>query len=117
MPKQQELQILKEEGYIVALIKPQFECEPGETKKGIVRESSEHVRILKKTFDALYLTGIEIIGVTFSPIKGPKGNIEFLIYYRVPSGQFSDKPDFQIESLVASAHDSLNGVSDEDSDA
>ena len=68
-------------GWCVALIKPQFEVEAKHLKKGIVRDAEVHQQVVDKmiNFVQLNLAGVEVMGVTESPIHGPKGNIEFLL--------------------------------------
>ena len=68
---------------IIALIKPQFEVGKGKVGKGgVVRSSDEHARVIGEVRDSAAATGYETIGVTVSPLLGPKGNKEFLIYLR-----------------------------------
>ena len=75
--------ILKKDGYIVALIKPQFEAGREKVgKKGVVREKSTHIEVIKMISDFSVENGFEILGLDFSPIKGPEGNIEYLIHLR-----------------------------------
>jgi 23S rRNA (cytidine1920-2'-O)/16S rRNA (cytidine1409-2'-O)-methyltransferase len=64
----------------VYLVKPQFEAQPGEHKKGVVRTREHHCDILMRTGEALMGQGISIMGITWSPVTGPKGNIEFLFH-------------------------------------
>ena len=74
------LSLLAKNSIIISLIKPQFESKRNELKKGVIRDSLVHTRIcndIKKWF--ISECGCEFIGITKSPIKGPKGNIEFLI--------------------------------------
>ncbi|MDC6448168.1 TlyA family RNA methyltransferase [Alphaproteobacteria bacterium] len=74
------LSLLDNENKIVALIKPQFEVKINELKKGIVRDKKIHERVcneIKYWFESE--CGCKVEGITESPIKGPKGNIEFLI--------------------------------------
>ena len=74
---------LKEDGEIVALIKPQFEAGREKVgKKGVVREKSTHHEVIEKV--ALYAQsiGFKILNIDFSPIKGPEGNIEYLIHLK-----------------------------------
>ena len=70
----------------VALIKPQFEAKDDELTKGIVTDPKIHTEILHRTIENLILQGIAIHGIDHSPIKGPKGNIEFLLHYYTGSG-------------------------------
>lgn len=64
----------------VLLIKPQFEAESHQHKKGVVKNKYHHKDILIKVIEALQSLDIKINGITYSPMKGPKGNIEFLLH-------------------------------------
>ena len=73
--------LLKEGGQMVCLIKPQFEAGKDKVgKKGVVREDSVHKEVIEKVLDFANLTGFEVLGLTYSPIKGPEGNIEYLVH-------------------------------------
>ena len=72
--------LLRDGGQMVCLIKPQFEAGREKVgKKGVVREKSTHKEVLLKIIDFAFEIGLNIIGIDFSPIKGPEGNIEYLI--------------------------------------
>ena len=74
------LNLLKNKSTIIALIKPQFESKKNESKKGVVRDSQIHERICNETKDWFESDcGFKVLSIIESPIKGPKGNIEFLI--------------------------------------
>ncbi|MBQ7425607.1 MAG: TlyA family RNA methyltransferase [Lachnospiraceae bacterium] len=73
--------LLTDGGRMVCLIKPQFEAGRDKVgKKGVVREAKVHLEVVKRIFDYCYIAGFKVIGLDFSPIKGPEGNIEYLIY-------------------------------------
>lgn len=73
--------LLKDGGYMVCLIKPQFEAGRDKVgKKGVVRESAVHREVISKIIDFADYVGFSIINLDFSPIKGPEGNIEYLVY-------------------------------------
>ena len=73
--------LLKEGGRMVCLIKPQFEAGRDKVgKKGVVREPAVHREVIAKVLDFASLTGFGIEGLTYSPVKGPEGNIEYLVY-------------------------------------
>ncbi len=73
--------LLKEKGQMVCLIKPQFEAGKDKVgKKGVVREPEIHSEVIEKVVTYADMIGFEVKGLTFSPIKGPEGNIEYLIY-------------------------------------
>lgn len=72
---------LKDNCEMVALIKPQFEAGLGEvSKKGVVTDNLTHLKVIKRIIEFSRNLGFSIKGLSKSPIKGPKGNIEFLIY-------------------------------------
>ncbi|HJA67509.1 TlyA family rRNA (cytidine-2'-O)-methyltransferase [Lachnoclostridium sp. An169] len=74
---------LKDDGEIVALIKPQFEAGREKVgKKGVVREKSTHVEVIEKVADYAVSIGFLVLALDFSPIRGPEGNIEYLIHLR-----------------------------------
>jgi 23S rRNA (cytidine1920-2'-O)/16S rRNA (cytidine1409-2'-O)-methyltransferase len=72
--------LIKPEGDIIALIKPQFEAGKEFVRKGIVRDPEIHRAVIRNISDWAIKEGLTIKGLTFSPIKGPSGNIEFLIW-------------------------------------
>jgi 23S rRNA (cytidine1920-2'-O)/16S rRNA (cytidine1409-2'-O)-methyltransferase len=75
--------LLKDGGQMVCLIKPQFEAGKEKVgKKGVVREKSVHEEVIHKIMDYADLVGFDILHLDFSPIKGPEGNIEYLIHIR-----------------------------------
>ncbi|MEJ5227228.1 TlyA family RNA methyltransferase [Thermodesulfovibrio sp.] len=75
------LEFLKPSGEIVALIKPQFEVGKGEVEKGgIVRSEEKRTKAVENIKDSFESLSLKVIGVVESPIKGQKGNIEYLIY-------------------------------------
>ena len=79
--------LLKEGAPMVCLIKPQFEAGRGNVgKKGIVREPSVHMEVIERVFGFTLADGYEILGLDYSPIKGSKGNIEYLMYIRKSGG-------------------------------
>lgn len=101
--------LLDENGEMVFLIKPQFEIGKNNgLKKGIVKDAHNHLMILKEIVTIVEVMGFAWVDLTFSPIKGPKGNIEFLAY--VKKG-FSDKSKHydteRLKEIVKSAHSQL----------
>lgn len=71
--------LLKDNGLIIALIKPQFELSPREVKKGVVRDPKLHFKVVNEIWEFAKNLGFEPLGVVESPILGAKGNKEFLI--------------------------------------
>lgn len=75
--------LLKDDGEMVCLIKPQFEAGKEKVgKKGVVKEPAVHEEVIRKVVDFADLLGFEILHLDFSPIKGPEGNIEYLVHLR-----------------------------------
>ncbi len=80
--------LLRPDGQVVALIKPQFEAGKGEVgKKGVVRDPEKHQQIIKKIRQAGKENGFVVLGDTESPILGPEGNREFLLHMEKPRGK------------------------------
>lgn len=76
-------ELLLPEGEMVCLIKPQFEAGREKVgKKGVVREPKIHQEVICRVIDFAYYIGFDVMRLDFSPIKGPEGNIEYLIYLR-----------------------------------
>ncbi len=74
---------LREDGEIVALIKPQFEAGREKVgKKGVVREIGTHYEVLQKILEYADAHGFEVRNLDYSPIKGPEGNIEYLVHLK-----------------------------------
>lgn len=80
--------ILKKNGYVMALIKPQFEAGRDEVgKNGIVREFKTHIKVIEKVIAYANENGFSLKGLTYSPITGGEGNIEFLAYFCLDHGE------------------------------
>ena len=74
---------LKEDGQVVCLIKPQFEAGREKVgKKGVVRDPKVHEEVIEKICDFASTNGFELLHLDYSPIKGPEGNIEYLLHMR-----------------------------------
>ena len=100
---------LKEDGQIVALIKPQFEAGREKVgKKGVVREKSTHHEVIELVLSYATSIGFEILNLDFSPIKGPEGNIEYLVHLQKSDkvGTLADM-DINWEQIVENAFDTL----------
>lgn len=98
-------QLLNEHGRIACLIKPQFEAGKGKVgKKGVVREPEIHLDVLNAFVENAHEAGFHVYNLTFSPIKGPEGNIEFLGYI----GKDREDADIDTAALVAEAHGALD---------
>jgi 23S rRNA (cytidine1920-2'-O)/16S rRNA (cytidine1409-2'-O)-methyltransferase len=85
------IRLIKESGEIIALIKPQFEVGRGEVGKGgVVRDAGKHQEVIASVRSLAESLGLEVKGLAESPILGPKGNREFLIYLKKRQGQRED---------------------------
>ncbi|MDF7637010.1 TlyA family RNA methyltransferase [Leuconostocaceae bacterium ESL0958] len=105
--------ILANEGQVAALIKPQFEA--GRTavgKHGIVKDPAVHQTVLTTVLEMAVATGFAVDGLTFSPIKGGHGNIEFLACFRKTDSPAIDQ-QVDIAAVVAAANAQLNQGSDQ----
>lgn len=102
------LELLSDSGEVVALIKPQFEAGREKVgKKGVVREESTHIEVINKIVDFLNSQELTIKGLDYSPIKGPEGNIEYLIYFTKEKAQSKFSTDKIIE-VVRASHKGLD---------
>jgi 23S rRNA (cytidine1920-2'-O)/16S rRNA (cytidine1409-2'-O)-methyltransferase len=104
--------LLKEEGEVVCLVKPQFEAGREKVgKKGVVREKSVHKEVIIKVIDYAKSIGFTVLNLDYSPIKGPEGNIEYLLYLKKP-GESCDLEDLAgealIDEVVEKSHNTLN---------
>ena len=101
--------LLREQGQIVCLIKPQFEAGREKVgKKGVVRDPEVHREVIKKITDFASEAGFALLNLEYSPIKGPEGNIEYLLHIRKnPEGTLEELPA-DIQRTVALAHGELD---------
>ncbi|WP_404802385.1 TlyA family RNA methyltransferase [Bacillus shivajii] len=98
-------QLLKKDGQVSALVKPQFEAGRDEVgKKGIVRDSKVHVKVLEDMIRFATDIGFHVEGLTFSPIKGGEGNIEFLLHLSLSETTDKGRRDFNVEEIVRLGH-------------
>jgi 23S rRNA (cytidine1920-2'-O)/16S rRNA (cytidine1409-2'-O)-methyltransferase len=99
--------LLKTNGSAVCLIKPQFEAgKENVGKKGVVREKSVHIAVIQKIIGLLEENKFSLLGLDFSPVKGPEGNIEYLCYIR-KEDDFKIG-DFSAEEVVEKSYQALN---------
>ncbi|MBQ6825059.1 MAG: TlyA family RNA methyltransferase [Clostridia bacterium] len=101
-------ELLKKNGRAVCLIKPQFEAgKENVGKKGVVREKSVHIDVVNKILDLSIKDGFSVLGLDFSPVKGPEGNIEYLCYL-----EKTETPEILTESdaisVVEASYNKLN---------
>ena len=104
-------QFLKQGGEVLALVKPQFEAgKENVGKNGIVRDPKTHQDVIVSILSFAQTIGFELIGLSYSPITGGEGNIEFLLHARKSAGSLQDlDPTWQtrIDQVVADAHQHL----------
>lgn len=101
-------ELLSENGEAVCLIKPQFEAgKENVGKNGVVRDKNIHISVVDMIVDFCLNNGFDVLGLSFSPIKGPQGNIEYLIHIRK-----SENPklltDITAEKVVLDSHTELD---------
>lgn len=102
--------LLTEDGEIVCLIKPQFEAGREKVgKKGVVRDQNVHIEVIRMVMEYASSIGFVLCGLEFSPIKGPEGNIEYLLHLsRNPDRQAGE---IDVETVVKASHSTLDKAS------
>lgn len=104
--------LLKTGGQMVCLIKPQFEAGREKVgKKGVVRERSVHREVIAKIMDFADLVQFEVLGLTWSPIKGPEGNIEYLIFLQKKDCTDIPETEQEAEALLKKVQEEGTGIS------
>ncbi len=102
--------ILHDKAQMVCLIKPQFEAGKEKVgKKGVVRDPQVHREVVEQAIGYAYSNGFELLDLSFSPIRGPEGNIEYLMHLVLNKNDISSEnnaiiPSEKIESIVNEAH-------------
>ena len=105
-------ELLEERGQVVALVKPQFEAGREKVgKKGVVRDKKVHLEVVERIMEYALEIGFSVLDLSYSPIKGPEGNIEYLLYLeRASESQaFPDEYRDLAASVVEAAHGELDG--------
>jgi 23S rRNA (cytidine1920-2'-O)/16S rRNA (cytidine1409-2'-O)-methyltransferase len=102
-------ELLTDNGQIVCLIKPQFEAGREKVgKHGVVRDSAVHLEVIEKVVEFAISIGFEALNLEFSPVKGPEGNIEYLLHLlKHTEGIYTETP-FDAAAVVAKAHETLD---------
>lgn len=102
--------LLRDNGEMVCLIKPQFEAGKDKVgKKGVVRDALVHKEVIEKVIGFALETGFSILNLEYSPIKGPEGNIEYLVHIRKePEVSDSKMMCADIHAVVEAAHGELD---------
>ena len=100
--------LLTDNGRIVCLIKPQFEAgRENVGKKGVVRDKNVHREVIDKVIEYAKSIGLGIINLDFSPVKGPEGNIEYLVHLK-KSQEGENSAEVNAEAVVEAAHGELD---------
>jgi 23S rRNA (cytidine1920-2'-O)/16S rRNA (cytidine1409-2'-O)-methyltransferase len=101
-------QLMSENGEGVCLIKPQFEAgRENVGKNGVVRDKNVHIAVVDMIIDFCLNNGFDVLGLDYSPIKGPQGNIEYLIYIK-KSDNPQMKTDIKASQVVEDSHAQLD---------
>jgi 23S rRNA (cytidine1920-2'-O)/16S rRNA (cytidine1409-2'-O)-methyltransferase len=95
--------LLKPDGKVVCLVKPQFEAGRSKVgKKGVVRDPKVHEEVIDSIIAFAEGLGFSVADLSFSPITGPEGNIEYLLY--LINGDIEKKTEINVSDVVNSAH-------------
>lgn len=102
------INLLSDDGEVVALIKPQFEAGKEKVgKKGVVRDINVHKEVVMSIVEHLQKENLNVISLSYSPIKGPEGNIEYLVYFSKDKNKESSFNIEDVEKVVNESHDLL----------
>ena len=102
-------ELLKEQGQVVCLIKPQFEAGREKVgKKGVVRDPAVHREVIEKFTSFASEMGFALLNLEYSPIKGPEGNIEYLLYLQKKQDGLPQDGNIDINATVDQAHAELD---------
>lgn len=100
--------LLGDKGEVVALIKPQFEAGRDKVgKKGVVRDKEVHLEVINTIINFLLENEFNVLGLSYSPIKGPEGNREYLVYFTKDKEREGNFELSQIEDIVNESHSQL----------
>lgn len=99
--------VLDEQGQVACLIKPQFEAGREKVgKKGVVRDPAVHLEVLEQFLVHVKESAFTVLGLSYSPIKGPEGNLEYLGFLQ--KGDAPEQPAFDLQALVDASHSALS---------
>ncbi|MBQ4282681.1 MAG: TlyA family RNA methyltransferase [Lachnospira sp.] len=102
-------ELLSDDGQIVCLIKPQFEAGREKVgKHGVVREPEVHLEVIEMVVNYAISIGFEALNLEFSPVKGPEGNIEYLLHLQKHTEGVYESTPFDASQIVKAAHDTLS---------
>lgn len=101
--------LLKDDGEVVCLIKPQFDAGREKVgKKGVVRDPAVHEEVIDKVIAYAKSIGYAVRHLEFSPIKGPEGNIEYLLHIQKQKDGLPENQEADVKGVVAAAHKELD---------
>lgn len=102
-------ELLTEDGQVVCLIKPQFEAgRENVGKKGVVRDRKVHRQVIEQIIAYAKEIGFQILNLDFSPVKGPEGNIEYLLYLQKDTEGLRNHEDVDAGQVVEQSHQALD---------
>ena len=102
-------QLLSGQGECIALIKPQFEAgRENVGKKGVVKEPAIHLEVIRRILPFAMETGFSVLDLTFSPVKGPEGNIEYLAWFKKEGVPCTAVDEKLCRTVVQQAHTALD---------
>ena len=102
-------ELLSDDGQIVCLIKPQFEAGREKVgKHGVVRDKAVHLEVISKVIEYAVSIGFEVLNLEFSPVKGPEGNIEYLLHLQKHTEGIYEHIPFVPQNIVEKAHETLD---------
>ena len=100
--------LLTDDGQVVCLIKPQFEAGREQVgKHGVVRDKAVHREVIERVMQFAIDNHYEVLNLDFSPVKGPEGNIEYLMHLQKHMDGVYDAPDINIDEIVEKAREVL----------
>ena len=103
--------LMAPQGRMVCLVKPQFEAGREQVgKKGVVRDQKVHAQVIRQVMEYALSLGFRILELSFSPIKGPEGNIEYLLY--LENGQQAGQQVEDYETLIRETVEQAHGALD-----
>ena len=102
-------ELLKSEGEVVCLIKPQFEAGPDKVgKKGVVRDKAVHEEVVEQIISFARANGFVPLALDYSPVKGPEGNIEYLLHIKKSEASDESQTTFDAHGVVEASHRELD---------
>ena len=102
-------ELLTDDGEIVCLIKPQFEAGREKVgKKGVVRDKNVHIEVINNVIEYAKSINFKILNLDFSPVKGPEGNNEYLLYLKKKLNENEEDVEITVKDVVENSHKELD---------